>query len=166
MAHAGALPRRFSEVNKRFMSPGFATLAMGVVSIAWYLGLTAISQNVLSDSILALGLGIAFYYALTGFACVTYFRRELFTSVNRFVLTGALPALGALAMAALFVKSCFSLAKPVFRLNHAPGSRRTSGDRPRRARPRRRADGSRPTRPAGFFTRKPEIAKTLPPGDL
>jgi amino acid transporter len=166
MAHAGALPRRFSEVNKRFMSPGFATLAMGVVSIAWYLGLTAISQNVLSDSILALGLGIAFYYALTGFACVTYFRRELFTSVNRFVLTGALPALGALAMAALFVKSCFSLAKP------DSGSTTLLGvGGPLVIGLGALALGGvlmvlAQLALPGFFTRKPEIAKTLPPGDL
>ena len=32
--------------------------------------MTLVSTNVLGDSILALGLGIAFYYGITGFACV------------------------------------------------------------------------------------------------
>ncbi len=43
---------------------------MGVLSIVWYVGLTIVSENILFDSIAALGLMIAFYYGLTGFACV------------------------------------------------------------------------------------------------
>ena len=42
----------------------------------------------LSDSILALGLGIAFYYGLTGYACVVYYRRELFKSVKNLLFIG------------------------------------------------------------------------------
>ena len=47
------------------------------LSIAWYVGLTLVSEDILFDSIAALGLMIAFYYGMTGFACVWYFRREL-----------------------------------------------------------------------------------------
>jgi amino acid transporter len=112
MADAGALPKRFAEIDPRYLSPGLATLTMGAVSTVWYVGLTMISQNVLGDSILALGLGIAFYYAMTGFACVIYFRRELFSSTGKFFSIGVLPGLGGLIMAALFVKSCFDLARP------------------------------------------------------
>ena len=43
---------------------------MGVLSIVWYAGLTVVSQNILYDSIAALGLMIAFYYGLSGYACV------------------------------------------------------------------------------------------------
>ena len=39
---------------------------MGVLSIVWYVGLTIISENILFDSIAALGLMIAFYYGITG----------------------------------------------------------------------------------------------------
>ena len=112
MARAGALPAAFGTIHPRFLSPGFATLAMGLVSIVWYVGLTFISPNVLADSITALGLGIAFYYALTGFACVVYYRRQLLQSIGNLVFVGILPGLGALCMVALFVKSCFELAKP------------------------------------------------------
>jgi hypothetical protein len=74
-----------------------------------------VSQDVLSDSILALGLGIAFYYALTGFACVIYFRRRLLTSAGSFFFLGLLPGLGGLMMVLLFVKSCFDLiGDPLF----------------------------------------------------
>ena len=34
---------------------------------------------------------IAFYYGLTGFACVIYYRRELFNSARNFVIIGVLP---------------------------------------------------------------------------
>ena len=36
-----------------------------------------ISENALFDSITALSLLIAFYYALTGIACAIYYRRQL-----------------------------------------------------------------------------------------
>ena len=78
---------------------------MGVLSIVWYVGLTIVSENILFDSIAALGLMIAFYYGLTGFACTIYYRRELLASVED------LPArrrrrrlLGGLILAALFVQ--------------------------------------------------------------
>ena len=58
------------------------------LSIVWYVGLTIVSENILFDSIAALGLMIAFYYGLTGFACVIYYRRELFKSARNFVMIG------------------------------------------------------------------------------
>ena len=112
MADAGAIPKRFAEIDRRYLSPSVATLTMGAVSIVWYVGLTMLSKNVLGDSILALGLGIAFYYALTGFACVIFFRRQLLQSASKFLFVSVLPALGAVIMLALFVKSCIDLAKP------------------------------------------------------
>jgi amino acid transporter len=111
MARAKSIPTRFGDIHPRYLSPSVATLAMGGISILWYVVMTLVSTNVLSDSILALGLGIAFYYGLTGIACVVFYRRELFKSAKNFVLIGVLPALGALILFALFVKSCFDLAK-------------------------------------------------------
>ena len=111
MARAGAIPRRFGDVHPRYLSPGFATLMMGGISILWYVGLTLVSTNVLGDSILALGLGIAFYYGLTGFACVVFYRRELLKSARNFIFIGVAPMAGGLILFALFVKSCFDLGK-------------------------------------------------------
>jgi amino acid transporter len=110
MAAAQALPASFGAIHPRFKTPGFSTLAMGAVSILWYVGLTAFSRNVLDDSILALGLPIAFYYGLTGFSCVIFYRRDLLKSLRNFILIGVLPALGALSMTFLFIKSCSTLA--------------------------------------------------------
>ena len=110
MAKVGALPSRFGDVQPRYMNPGFATLVMGGVSIAWYIGLTLISKNVLDDSILALGLCIAFYYGLTAFACVILHWHQLFETAGNFVFIGLVPAAGGMIMTALFVKSCQTLA--------------------------------------------------------
>jgi amino acid transporter len=111
MARSKAIPSRFGEIHPRYLSPSVATLMMGGVSIIWYVGLTIVSKNVLGDSILALGLGIAFYYGLTGFACTVFYRREIFNSVKNFVFIGVLPTAGGLILLALFIKSCFDLGK-------------------------------------------------------
>ncbi len=111
MASAGAFPARFAEIHPRFKSPGFATLTMGAVSVLWFVVLRSFSKNVLDDSIEALGLCVAFYYGLTGFACVIVYRRELLKSARNFVLMGALPGLGGATMVFLLVESCLSLAR-------------------------------------------------------
>ncbi len=110
MASAGAFPARFAEIHPRYKSPGFATLMMGVVSIVWFVFLRSFSKNVLDDSIEALGLCVAFYYALTGFACVIIYRKDLLKSARNFMLMGLLPAVGAVTMVFLLVESAISLA--------------------------------------------------------
>jgi hypothetical protein len=71
-----------------------------------------VSENILFDSIAARGLMIAFYYALTGFACAIYYRRELTKSVKNFLFIGVGPVLGGITLTYLFVKSCIDLSKP------------------------------------------------------
>lgn len=113
MAHAGALPRKFGEVHYRNLTPGFATLAMGAVSVIWYLVLAYIpNADILTDSVTATAFGIAFYYALTGFAGAIYYRRELGKSLHNFVSMGLVPALGGVMMLALFVMACGSYFGP------------------------------------------------------
>jgi hypothetical protein len=67
-----------------------------------------VSADVLTDSITALGLVIAIYYGLTGFACVIFYRREIFRSVGNFISMGLLPAAGGTIMFALLIKACFA----------------------------------------------------------
>ena len=112
MARVGAMPARLGEVHPRFLTPHVSTILMGTLSIVWYVGLTIVSENILFDSIAALGLMIAFYYGLTGFACTIYYRRELLRSVKTFLLIGVGPTLGGLILAAIFVKSCIDLSDP------------------------------------------------------
>ena len=62
MARAGAMPAILGRIHQRFQTPDVSTVLMGTFSIVWYVGLTLISENILFDSIAALGLMIAFYY--------------------------------------------------------------------------------------------------------
>ena len=84
MARWGALPEVFGKVNPRYMTPSFSTIGMGVLSILWTMLLVGFNpaQDVLGDSITALGFSVCFYYGFTGLACAVYFRKQLFTSVE------------------------------------------------------------------------------------
>ncbi len=112
MAHAKAMPSVFGKIQPKYLTPSTSTIWMGILSIVWYVLLTIVSENILADSLQALGLMIAFYYGLTGFACTIYYRRELTHSVKNFVLIGIAPLLGGVILAAVFVKSCIDLANP------------------------------------------------------
>ena len=111
MARAKAAPEALARIHGRYLTPHVATWIMGGFSIAWYVGLTVVSQNMLYDSIAALGLMIAFYYGLTGLACTWYYRRTLTTSLRRFLLVGVAPLLGALTLLWVFVRSCIDLGR-------------------------------------------------------
>ena len=67
-------------MHPRVNNPSFSTLMMGVVACVYYVGMTLVSDNILQDSITSLGRAIAFYYGITGFACVWYLRKELTSS--------------------------------------------------------------------------------------
>src|SRR6478609_1921064 len=112
MAYHGAAPRRFARIHPQHLTPSTATIWMGVLSVIWYVGLTIVSEDILFDSIASLGLMIAFYYGLTGYACAVYYRRELRKSVKNFVLIGVAPVLGGIILTYVFVKSCIDLSDP------------------------------------------------------
>lgn len=106
-----AVPQRFATIHPRYLTPSYATWAMGIGSIVFYAGLTLISENVLADSIAAVGLLIAFYYGLTGFACVWFYRRQLHG--RDLWVKGVLPGLGALVLLGAFVQSSIGYLDPV-----------------------------------------------------
>ncbi|MGB9377916.1 MAG: APC family permease [Mycobacteriales bacterium] len=108
-----ALPVRFAHVHPRYLTPTVSTLWMGALSIIFYVGLTVVSDNVLQDSILAVGLMIAFYYGLTGFACTWYYRHELKTRRD-LMMRGVLPLLGGIILLAVFIKSCIDYFNPSY----------------------------------------------------
>jgi amino acid transporter len=116
-----ALPRRFAEVHPRYLSPSYATVVMGVAAIIYYIGMTLISQNILYDSIASIGLAITFYYALTGYSSVWYFRRDLTDSARDFFFKGLLPLLGAIILTWVFAQSLLSLSDPVNNYSVLPG---------------------------------------------
>ena len=110
MARSGAYPSRLARVHERFRTPHVATAVVALLAILWYVPANFISENFLFDSLSALALMIAFYYALSGIACVIYYRRELAKSVKNFVLMGVGPVLGALLLGYLFIEATRTLA--------------------------------------------------------
>ncbi|HEX2072375.1 MAG TPA: APC family permease, partial [Geodermatophilus sp.] len=76
MARRAALPARFGSVSPRYRTPDVSTWWVAGVAVAWYVGVSLVSENALFDSITALSLLIALYYALTGIACAVWFRRR------------------------------------------------------------------------------------------
>ncbi|WP_063773281.1 APC family permease [Streptacidiphilus jiangxiensis] len=109
MALHKAIPSHFGRVHPRFATPTWSTIAMGLVSIAFYVLLTRISSNVLSDSISSVGLGIAFYYGLTGFACFWYFRKVLRRSARDLWFKGIFPLLGGIMLLYFFCYAAFDV---------------------------------------------------------
>ena len=95
MAVHKALPARFANIHSRFLVPTVSTVAMGAVSIVLYVVMNYISAGtVISDSVTALGVLIAFYYGLTGLSCFWYYRRTLSESARHLFVRGLLPLLG------------------------------------------------------------------------
>ncbi len=112
MAVYEAIPKRFAFVHPRYMTPAFGTIVMGVAALFFYLLLTFLSENALADSVASLGLAVAFYYGITAFACVWYFRATLLTSARNLFFRGVLPALGGLAMTWAFFQSASDMIAP------------------------------------------------------
>jgi len=105
MARFNAIPKVFGRIHPRYLTPDVSTITMGVVSLVWSIFIINVSQNVLGDSISALGFQIAFYYGLTGFACAIYYRRQLTSSFRNFFMAGVVPFVGGLMLTGVFIKA-------------------------------------------------------------
>ncbi len=100
MAAYRAIPKVFAKIHPRFLTPTISTIAMGLISIAFYVAVNYAHNGigVIGDAVIAIGLYIAFYYGLTGFACVWYYRRNLTSSVRNLFMQGILPGAGAVML--------------------------------------------------------------------
>ena len=112
MAAHGAFPKHFARINRKYLSPGVSTIWMCVISIVCFVTLNSVSSSILEDSVTATGLGIAFYYGLTGLACFWYYRHELGKSRSNLVMIGLLPLTGALILFVLLGYDIYLSANP------------------------------------------------------
>ncbi len=112
MAVHKALPSHFARIHPKYLTPTWSTIGMGVVSIGFFLLFTLISSDLLEALIESLGLMIAFYYGLTGLACVWFYRRTLRSSARNLVFRGLFPGLGFVSLAAIFVYGLISYSAP------------------------------------------------------
>ncbi len=112
MAVYKAIPANFARIHPKYLTPTWSTIGMGIVSAAFYLVFTLISTDLLGALVGSIGLMIAFYYGLTGFACVFFYRKTLATSVRNFIMRGLFPFVGGAILLAVFLYGLFSFAAP------------------------------------------------------
>ncbi|MFD9569168.1 APC family permease [Streptomyces sp. NPDC059982] len=112
MARRRALPARFAHIDARRGTPGTSTWWVAGTATVWYVVIHRSSENALADSLTALSLLIAFYYALTGIACAVWYRHELLRGPRPFLLLGAGPLIGAALLIWLLVESVIDMADP------------------------------------------------------
>jgi amino acid transporter len=109
-----AAPERLAHVHRRYQVPSFATLFAGVGTAIFYTIMMLVSENALIDTIYALGLMICFYYGLTAYACVWYFREELMLSFKDFVFKGLFPGIGGVMLTLVFFKTAIDTWDPAY----------------------------------------------------
>ena len=107
-----ALPESFAKIHRRYLTPSVSTILMGLVSILFYVLFTLISSNLLTALIGSVGLMIAFYYGLTGFACMWFYRKTLTRSTRDLVMRGIVPLLGGVVLTVVFIYGLIQYAKP------------------------------------------------------
>ncbi|WP_374101508.1 APC family permease, partial [Tsukamurella paurometabola] len=105
MGAYGAFPRKLASIHPRYLVPTYATVVSGVVTGAFYAVVKLLSDRALLDTIAALGIMICWYYGITAFACVWFFRRELFTGPHNIVYKFLFPLIGGTILAVVFVIS-------------------------------------------------------------
>ena len=122
MARQGAFPEALGRIHPRFLTPHIGTILIGGIAAVWYGVLNNVSQNFLFDSLTALSLMIAFYYALTGFACAIFYRHELTKSVKNFFFIGVGPVVGASIWASCSSRRSSSTRRPISHTAATPSS--------------------------------------------
>jgi amino acid transporter len=106
MAAYKAIPTSFAKIHPRYLTPTVSTIVMGVISIILYVPMNYFAHgNTIGDAVTAIGLYIAFYYGLTAFSCVWYYRSVLTSSARNLWMKGILPLLGGLIMYAAGIYS-------------------------------------------------------------
>lgn len=114
MGHYQALPAKYAVVESRFKAPAYATVVSALVASVFYAVMRVVSENVLSDTITALGMMVCFYYGLTAFACVWYFRKQALTSARHFLLRGLCPGLGGILLFVALIRTTLDSMDPAF----------------------------------------------------
>jgi len=99
MAVYRAIPSAFARMHTENMIPTVATVVMGAISAVMYAAMNFMAGgNIIADSVTAIGIFIAFYYGLTGFTCIWYYRKVLTRSRRDLWMKGIIPLLGGVML--------------------------------------------------------------------
>jgi len=98
MGRDRVISTRFAELHPRFATPWFGSIAFAAIALALF-AIAAVSPSVnalLIASVNAIGIQIAMYYGLSGFACAWYYRKTCVADRAAFWLRGVWPVSAAI----------------------------------------------------------------------
>ncbi|MEV8337310.1 APC family permease [Leucobacter sp. NPDC077196] len=113
MAHYRALPAAIKRVHPKYKSPHVALMLSSIVASVFYAVMRFISEDVLWDTITALGMMVCFYYGITALASPWYFRKTAVQEgVGSIISKIVLPGLGGVLLLIVFVKTTIDAMSP------------------------------------------------------
>lgn len=115
MSHYRALPQSIKRIHPKYKSPYVALLWSSVIASAFYAVMRFISEDVLWDTITALGMMVCFYYGITALASPWYFRKTAVKEGAGSVLSKiVLPGIGGILLLIVFVQTTVDSMDPGF----------------------------------------------------
>ena len=115
MSHYRALPQSMKKIHPKYKSPYVALLWSSVVASIFYAVMRFISEDVLWDTITALGMMVCFYYGITALASPWYFRKTAIKeSVGSLFAKVILPGLGGVLLLIVFIQTTIDSMDPEF----------------------------------------------------
>lgn len=115
MSHYGALPASIKKIHPKYKSPYRALLLSSIVASVFYAVMRFISEDVLWDTITALGMMVCFYYGITALASPWYFRKSaLKEGLGSVISKIVLPAIGGILLLVVFVQTTIDSMNPEF----------------------------------------------------
>jgi amino acid transporter len=111
MGRKGAAPGPLANIHPQFQTPLVATVAVGGLSIIFYVIFAGFSTAFYESSLLVIGLMICMNYGLNALSCVVYYRHELFHDAKTFLTMGLLPLVGFGLFLYVFIRSISDFAK-------------------------------------------------------
>ncbi len=103
MARDGVISKTMGELHPRFQTPWLAGFAVATVSLLLFAGSATVPSvgTLMSDLINAIGVQVAFYYALAAFACAWHYRKPMLTDWKVLIFAGIIPLISALFVASV-----------------------------------------------------------------
>ena len=105
MGRKGAVPGPLATIHPRFHTPSVATIAVGGLSLVFYVVSAGFIESFYASSLLVIGLLICVNYGLNALSCVVFYRRRMFENAKTLVTMGLLPVLGFTMFAYIFARS-------------------------------------------------------------
>ncbi len=115
MSHYGALPASIKKIHPKYKSPYVALLWSSLVASVFYAVMRFLSEDVLWDTITALGMMVCFYYGITALSSAWYFRKTAPKQGFGAMFTKfLLPGIGGVFLMVTFVQTTVDSFDPAF----------------------------------------------------